>query len=83
VPARTGKHIVQTTLRLPSSFLDASDEESMRSEIVSLLAIKPSTFSSLTDHTPQSHESQTGKKSVDYINMLQRILDTYAAKKEG
>ena len=63
--------------------LDARDEELMRSEMISLLATKPSTFSSLTDHTPQSHESHTGKKSVDYINMLHRILDTYAAKKEG
>ena len=55
----------------------------MRNEMISLLAIKPSTFSSLTDHTPHSHESQTGKKSIDYINMLHRIIDTYAAKKEG
>ena len=67
------------------NFPGMNKEEMVRSEVIVLLASRPCTHSLLSEHIPQTHEysSQSGSKSPNFMQILNKVIKDYTVKKEG
>ncbi|XP_078489238.1 E3 ubiquitin-protein ligase ubr3 [Ciona intestinalis] len=63
--------------------LGLPDDEVIRSETVVLLSSQSCTYSKLSDHIPQCHESHSGLRSRHYMSLFSDCLSQLAVKKEG
>uniref|UniRef100_F6RPY5 E3 ubiquitin-protein ligase n=1 Tax=Ciona intestinalis TaxID=7719 RepID=F6RPY5_CIOIN len=62
--------------------LGLPDDEVIRSETVVLLSSQSCTYSKLSDHIPQCHESHSGLRSRHYMSLFSDCLSQLAVKKE-